>query len=98
MAVWQGGLGSLSWIRALTATADGEDLGGGGYPVRFTARAAVLDAPVRNGPPEAKEVWSSDVGDVIDFAIWPGRTVVDEVGLAECDPNEWLLIEAWDES
>jgi hypothetical protein len=29
---------------------------------------------------------------------WEGKTTIDEAALDSCDPEEWLLVEAWDES
>ena len=97
LAVWQG-YAVLGWIDELADTADGVSLGGDGYPLRYTARASAVIPVVLAGPPGANEVWSFGPTDIIDFSKWPGRTTVDQEAIASCDPDEWLLIEAWDES
>lgn len=98
LAVWQTGLDGLDWIDRLVADGVAVNLGGNGYPYRFTARVRDLGGPVRNGPPEARQTWSSGPGDIIDFSKWPGRTTIDEKALAKCPSSEWVLVEAWDES
>jgi hypothetical protein len=29
---------------------------------------------------------------------WEGMTVIDATAIARCGPDEWLIIQAWDES
>jgi hypothetical protein len=41
--------------------------------------------------------WSHDAGDVLT-SEWEGKTAIDRAAAAECSPDEWLLVEAWDES
>ena len=36
--------------------------------------------------------------DIIDYSKWQGGTARDEQLLADCHPDEWLLVEVWDES
>jgi hypothetical protein len=98
LAVWQGGLGCLDWVDRLIATGDAVSLGGDGYPLRYKGRASAVVPVVLDGPPGAHEVWPLAPEDVIDPAKWEGRTVVDRAVAEECDPDEWLIIEAFDES
>ncbi len=98
LAVWQAGHDGLDWIDKLVATGAAVDLGGDGYPIRYTARLRDLSGPIRKGPPGARQVWSSGPGDIIDFSKWPGRTTIDQQALAGCSPSEWVVVEAWDES
>jgi hypothetical protein len=97
IAVWQAGLDGLDWIDQLVEHGQAIALPGNGYPNHFFAPAHQLLTALMEGPPEAKEAWTFDAGDVIGPA-WEGRTVVDEAAAAECRPDEWLLVEAWDES
>ena len=61
-------------------------LGGDGYPSRMTARAGeLLPALRRGGAPDPKRG-----GD--------DRVTFYEVVAADCDDNEWLIIEMWDQS
>jgi hypothetical protein len=38
-----------------------------------------------------------EAGDVITDK-WEGKTVIDGATAAQCRPDEWLIVEAWDES
>jgi len=73
------------------------DLGGNGYPNRYTAQAAHLLLAVLSGPPEAYAKWMCDPYDVVT-SDWLGKTVVDKQTAEDCRPEEWLLVVAWDES
>ena len=46
----------------------------------------------------ARDNWRCDPWDVIIPDIWEGKTVVDRDAATLCRPDEWLLVEAWDES
>jgi len=47
----------------------------------------------------ARDNWLCDPWDVItDADKWEGKTVVDRDAVTLCRPDEWLLVEAWDES
>lgn len=41
--------------------------------------------------------WLREAGDVVT-GKWEGKTVVDGTAIAQCRLDEWLLVEAWDES
>jgi hypothetical protein len=97
IAVWQTGLGGLDWLDQLAANSSAIGLGGNGYPIRYTATAQQILPRVLDGPPGAREHWVCDPGDIIT-AAWEGRTVIDHGLAAQCRPDEWLLIQAWDES
>jgi hypothetical protein len=72
-------------------------LGGNGYPLQYTAMAGDLINQITEGPPCARQVWGHDLGDILSPG-WEGKTTKDPVALGACRPDEWLLIEAWDES
>lgn len=97
LAVWQTGLGGLDWIDALVKEQKAISLGGNGYPLEFTATAAHLKAQLLDGPPGAKSMWSCDPGDIL-LPEWAGKTVKDLEAVDACQPDERLLIQAWDES
>ncbi len=83
LAVWQTGLHGLNWIDELVKEAKAVDLGGNGYPLRYTAKSEHLVSHILPEPPLARATW---------------RTVIDPLVVSQCRPDEWLLIEAWDES
>jgi hypothetical protein len=97
IAVWQTGLGGLRWIDELAEAGRGHFLGGNGYPCRYTALARDLLPTIIAGPPGAQNPWVHDPGDILG-PQWVGRTVIDKQMAENCAPEEWLLVEAWDES
>jgi len=97
LAVWQTGVGGLGWIGDLVTAGKAIDLGGDGYPCRYTAQANDLIPRILGGPPEALEVWNSGADHTLTEK-WAGKTVIDDKQVSSCHPDEWLVIEAWDES
>lgn len=97
LAVWQTGLGGLDWINDLVKQQKAIDLGGNGYPLEFTVMTAHLKTQLLEGPPGAKALWTFDPGDIL-LPGWLGKTIKDLEALDACRPDEWLLIQAWDES
>lgn len=97
LAVWQGDLDSLKWLDELVHIGVGLNLGGNGYPMQYTAKAEHLIPQIIGGPPRAHERWVCSADDVITDK-WEGRTIIDAAVIASCQPSEWLLIAAWDES
>jgi hypothetical protein len=97
LAVWQAGDKGLRWLDGLVKAGEAISLGGDGYPCRYTATAGVLVPRVLAGPPEARQCWIYGEHDILSME-WAGKTMVDQATAAACRPDEWLLIEAWDES
>ena len=97
VAVWQTGIGGLDWLSDLIKGGKAIDLGGNGYPYRFTAIAENLIPQIADAPPGARDNWLCEAGDVVTDK-WEGKTVVDGAAVTLCSPDEWLLVEAWDES
>jgi hypothetical protein len=97
VAVWQTGLGGLDWVYELVEAGRALHLGDNGYPYWYTATAENLIPRIEAGPPEANLVWRYDEGDILTDK-WEGKTVIDRAATAACRPDEWMLIEAWDES
>lgn len=98
VAVWQSGLDGLGWIGELVSDGHVIELGGNGFPIRFTGRCEHVLPTIEKGPAGARQVWVAGKDDVIDLEKWPGRTTIDQDAVDDCKPEEWLLIEAWDES
>jgi hypothetical protein len=97
IAVWQAGLDGCGWIDELARTGKAINYGGTGYPNRYTARARDVIPIIRAGPPDARSVWAAGEHDVLTSG-WAGSTAIDEEAAARCAPDEWLLVEIWDES
>ena len=98
LAVWQGPWKALDWLRDLCSNGVAIDLGGNGYPSRITAPARFLLSSITAVPLGARNPWVVGPEDAVDFTVWPGRTVLNNNQIEECDPNEWLLVVIWDES
>lgn len=97
LAVWQTHFSGLRWLDELVKAKKVIDLGGGGYPDRWTAKAEILFPFIREEPPEAHTTWMREDSDVVlDF--WAGKTEIDREAIDQCRFGEWLVIEAWDES
>ena len=97
VAVWQTGFRGLQWIDRLVKSGKGIDLGGDGYPLRYSIQAGHVIPQILDGPPEAHEVWIRGPEDIVDDK-GAGKTVIDVAAANECKIGEWLFVEAWDES
>jgi hypothetical protein len=96
IAVWQAGIAGLRWVDELVQSGAAIAAHSNGYPSVFYAKAVDV-VPRLDAPPDARPVWVSGPDDVLG-GEWAGRTVVDRDAAAACTPEQWLLIEAWDES
>jgi hypothetical protein len=55
LAVWQTGWRGLLWLEELVEAGNAINLGGNGYPCRYTATAGHLIPRIIEKPPEARE-------------------------------------------
>ena len=97
LAVWQADITGLNWIDALVRKGLAVSLGGNGYPTEYTATLEHIQGILLDGPPHANTTWLYEPGDILTEK-WLGRTTVYHQVLSECDPEEWVVIQAWDES
>jgi hypothetical protein len=97
LGVWQTDVDGLDWLLALVKAGKAIDLGGNGYPYRYTAPAEHLFPYFIQNRPRANEYWLLGAGDVVTDK-YEGKTVIDSDAASECRPEEWLLVEVWDES
>lgn len=97
LAQWQAAVAGIHWLHSLVTSGHAVARSNSGYPDRYLVRA--IDAlPLIGEPPHANKVWRHDPDDVIDRDSWPGKTTLDEEQRALVDPQDWLLVTAWDES
>jgi hypothetical protein len=87
LAKWEAGLGGLDWLDELVREGKAIDLGGDGYPFRYTAPAKFLFPRIAVMPPGAKSDWEGWK------VVWSEAPLVEQ-----CRPEEWLIVEAWDQS
>jgi hypothetical protein len=97
LIIWSTGISGLDWLDQLVKDGLAHDLGGNGYPNRYSAKAAVLLPKVIPALPnyEGKFV----IGD--DYVLVSGEhwdIKLNQSEIDACSPDETLLIEAWDES
>lgn len=96
IAVWQTGIEGIDWLDALVAEGKADLVLGGGFPTRYTAKARHV-VPFISNPPGARDIWLHGPHDILSEK-WVGRTKVDAQEVAALLPDEWLTIDAWDES
>ncbi len=88
-----GGFDGLDWIDNLVNQAKAEDLGGNGYPFYYKVKAQfVLQALATDTPKNKGQTIIGD--DYVMSSDW--RTSIDLSMIKKCDPNQQLIIEAWD--
>ena len=97
VAEWQADVDGIDWLDQLANEGRAVSLGGDGYPFRYTIQTTILSSFLSSGPPGAREHWLRESGDIVT-EDWKGETTVYEGVLTGCQPNEWLMIEVWDES
>lgn len=97
IAIWQTGPCGLDWLERLVSTGRALSTSHGGYPENYLVLCRDFMALLDDGLPDERPLWRSDPGDTVTDR-WLGRTTIDGDALARCDPDAWLLVEAWDES
>ena len=95
LAVWQTGLDGLDWIDELVKQGKAKNLGGNGYPCRFTATAEHLIPHFVNGIPEANGTLSFEGSGTL-MEGWKDKGAINQTAITACRPDEWLLLLAWD--
>jgi len=97
LAVWQAPASGLRWLDELAKAGSTIVIAEGGYPTRYTATGKYILPNLLKGPPQANTVWVCGPEDVIGDG-WAGKTIINHAEMEKCAPEEWLVIEAWDES
>ena len=95
LASWTTGLGGLFWLDELVKQGLAQDLGGNGYPNKYSGQASIILPKLVPSLPnfEGKAV----IGDgyVLDGGeSWEVK--INQPKIDACLPQELLLIEAWD--
>lgn len=96
IASWRVGLSGLDWLNALVQKGSAQNLGGNGYPCKYTAKAEVILSKILLSPP-INENAKLTLGD--DYIIdtkdsWDIK--INQEAARSCKPSETLTIEAWD--
>jgi hypothetical protein len=85
------------WLDELVEKGEAIHLGGNGYPPRYTAAAHHLIPRIIDALPEGRLDWIYGTSDILSDQ-WARSRVIDRAPAANCRPDEWLLVDAWDES
>ncbi|MGE0560049.1 MAG: hypothetical protein AB7O69_17440 [Burkholderiales bacterium] len=97
LATWRTSIGGLDWLDKLVKEGKAVDLGGNGYPCRFTAAAKEILPRISRGVPA--HTGPAVIGD--DYYLpagWSEKVQLDRAKVLECPPDAQLVIEAWDQS
>jgi hypothetical protein len=92
---WSTGLGGLSWLDELVKQGLAQDMGGNGYPNKYSVQASIALPKIVPSLPSYEG--NTVIGD--DYILegdenWAIK--VNQSKIAACSPDETLLIEAWD--
>ncbi|WP_166213102.1 hypothetical protein [Cognatiluteimonas telluris] len=93
---WDTGVFGLDWLDDLVKANKAVDLGGNGYPNRYSVTAATLLPILANGLPRNHSPLV--IGE--DYSLppgWNGQLKIEPAALG-CSPGDILVIEAWDQS
>ena len=97
LASWQTGVSGLRWLDDLVQRGQAVDLGGNGYPNRYSIAANVLIPIISAGLPANDN--PVVIGD--DYFLpkgWSSKVKLNRQKIAECPAEAQLLVEAWDQS
>ena len=103
LADWEAGISGLDWVRALLKEGKATQLKNGGYPNRYTAKAAdILPLIHGNGiKPPHDGIWTFGTDDGEEYALPPGWMEKPNLRLdniRHCPSDALLTIDAWDRS
>ena len=93
---WQTGVFGLDWLDDLVKQGHAADLGGNGYPSKYTVVAHLLFSTISNGLPVNNSPLV--IGD--DYVLpegWNGEIVWAQKQ-SSCNPSDTLFLEVWDQS
>lgn len=93
IAVWQSWLGGINWVRELVDQDRALPTVRTGYPDTYLVLCQDFKARLEAGLPSENKTWALGYGDIITDR-WLGETKIDEELLAQCPPDEWLIVEA----
>ena len=97
LASWQTGPGGLHWLRKLVAQDKAINIGGNGYPDLYSITKRDFDQLFENQEPSQKNfVIIGDDYVIENHKFWGVKIDLDLLNLIS--PDEWLIVEVWDES
>ena len=97
VARWSTSVFGLKWLDSLVESHRAVDLGGNGYPNRYSIAAGVL-LPIISGTLPANGSPLVIGEDYVTPAGWSGTVELNAQNASGCRSDEQLLLEAWDQS
>ena len=97
IAHWRTGMSGTNWLDQLVKEGHASDLGGDGYPCKYSVTAGVLLPILTSGLPTNNSPLV--IGD--DYVLpenWSDEITWNREVTLACQPSELLTIEAWDQS
>lgn len=97
LASWESSVGGLDWLDGLVAANKAQTTPSAGYPKKYQALARDVVPLIAAGPPRHRS--PGIIGDdYVMPANWSGKAKLDLASIEACEPDQKLLIEAWDMS
>lgn len=97
LASWSTGINGLDWLDHLAKANKILDLGGNGYPSRYSAKASEILPIISSALSTCNRPIT--IGDNIVLSAHDISALkVDALKISACSPDDQLLIEAWDQS
>lgn len=97
LASWETSVGGVDWVKKLKKDGKATQLSYGGYPNRYTAKAADLLPIIINGIPDHSDMTIFG-DDYVMPAGWKGNIIMHRDKISNCQPDQVLMIEVWDQS
>lgn len=95
VARWRTGLFGLEWIDKLVTTHRAVDLGGDGYPLRYSMTVSTFMSAVSDGSP-SYDTPQAVAADSAQPSGWSSAARLNVPALSESLSDEELFVEAWD--
>jgi hypothetical protein len=97
LARWSTNVFGIRWIDDLVKNKQAADLGGDGYPCRYSVAAGILLPLITDGIPSSSSPPVFGENYILP-PNWQGKIEMDPKQISECPSDEQLLVEAWDQS
>lgn len=98
VASWCVGIGGLAWLDDLVKEGVAQNLGGNGYPCKYSASAKVILPRICPQPPKNENAKVVIGDDYILSGTDSWKIDLVQAEIDKCQPSDVLIIEAWDMS
>jgi hypothetical protein len=98
LATWDASIGGLDWIDALVEQGKASLESRSGYPTRYTVEASAIMPLLQAQQVPTHQDFAVSGDDHVQPPGWIGNVHFHAERIADCTPEERLVIEAWDQS